>query len=151
VTSLDFKSEGFGPRRPDPGVTSFRFRAQGFGCCEITGDGTTARLSTPSSKFNRTPVIESKPTAEEWKSFWSLVESLDALSWKRGYGDGIMCGTPWRLELRHDGKEMNCEGNGLSETNTPPGFPRLYQAMRILAGAREDANLSEDDRQTDAR
>jgi hypothetical protein len=77
--------------------------------------------------------MESQPSADEWEAFWSLVESLRVWRWQGDYGQHIICGTPWRLEIERDGKVMSCRGNGSDEDSAPPGFEQVYQAMQDLA------------------
>jgi hypothetical protein len=109
---------------------SFRYSAEGWGVCGIIGDGETVRFSRTGLWGPGSPVIESRPSPDEWERFWSLVESLGAWSWQGDYNQAL-CGTPWTLELERDGKVMSCSGNGTWGL-APPGFDQLYRAMRGL-------------------
>ena len=111
---------------------SFRYSAEGWdGVCGIIGDGETVRLSRAGLRGPGSPVIESRPSLDEWERFWSLAESLGAWSWQGDYGHGFD-GTPWTLEMERDGKVMSCSGNGTWGVLAPPGFDQLYRAMRGL-------------------
>lgn len=109
-------------------MTSFRYSAQGFGSCNVVGDGKRAQYTDSFDKAGR------EPSAEDWANFWSLVETLDAWNWRGDYGAGVRCGTPWTLELELGPRVMTCAGNCFDDDSAPPGFKRLYDAMMSLAG-----------------
>jgi hypothetical protein len=111
---------------------SIRYSAEGWGVCGIAGDGETIRFSPTGLWGPGSRVIESRPSPDRWEAFWSLVESLGAWDWQGDYGR-VLCGTPWTLEVERDGKMMSCSGNGHWGGFAPPGFDRLYRAMRELS------------------
>jgi hypothetical protein len=53
--------------------------------------------------------------------------------WRGDYGEHIVCGLPWFLELRHDGSHMSCKGNCFEE-DAPPGCKELFIALNRLVG-----------------
>jgi hypothetical protein len=78
----------------------------------------------------------SAPSDEEWKSFWSLADTLGAWNWNEDYGCQVICGTPWTLEIGYGGRKIKCAGNGFEGDAAPPGFKRLFQAMCRLVKCR---------------
>ena len=71
------------------------------------------------------------PSPEEWRHFWDLADRVGAWDWRGDYSQGIDCGTPWVLRMRHGGREMACTGNGTGG-EAPPGFAALYHALMGL-------------------
>jgi hypothetical protein len=75
------------------------------------------------------PVIESTPPPSEWRFFWSMVDSLGVWEWKGRYGEGIVCGAPWSLELKRGDRHMSFGGNGNEQC---PGFSVFESTLMRL-------------------
>jgi hypothetical protein len=108
---------------------SFNFCSQGWVHFTVEWKEGRLILYPEGSWVQESPPQVLAPSDEEWKAFWSLADELGAWHWNEDFGQHIICGIPWSLEVEYDGRKIQCAGNGFERDAAPPGFKHLFQAM----------------------
>jgi hypothetical protein len=80
------------------------------------------------------PSVRVKPPQDRWRTFRSLLDNLGAWEWQGDFGAGVMCGTPWELQLDWDGRRIHCFGNNWLANSAPEGFRHFVAGIAVLVG-----------------
>lgn len=75
---------------------------------------------------------EHRPTAEDWRLFWEVVDALDAWRWPPEHRGAALDGVEWSLRLARGAARLTSSGHNAQ----PPGFDTLVATVnRLVDGA----------------
>jgi hypothetical protein len=121
-------------------LSLLRFHSRG-----VTWNGTELVLSRRSTDVEQEPGFEFesfRPPAEEWATFWGVLDRLRAWEWNPSYEDeSVLDGGSSTFSVRRGERQIACK----CVNAWPPGFGILIEAMdRLVEGALEGRGLAHD-------
>lgn len=125
--------------------TQFRFELDSWAyeyiLVELEEGALLCRAGDELARFSEPFTI--RPTQQQWQEIWEAVEGALVWEWQTEYGNDVLDGTCWSLDLEWNGKRIMCEGsNGFPPRNEVSYAPEsefgiFEAAVRKLVGSQK--------------